>query len=334
MMPLQFGEGSFSLGGGKGWSARRLGQIACFCDQVRVTGTAIPRYHLYGERDDDVADRFVHIETIACRSGANNWTILPHAHAALDHLFVVTGGGGEMRVDGRSIAFGEAILIVPAGAVHGFRFDPETVGHVVTIAEPLMRTLADGQEPIARLRSEARAVPIGDPEELVPVLAGLAMETESTAPLAPMAGEALLRMLVIAAARRLPTMEAAAASVPRRSMLLVARYRGQIDRQLRSGWTVADHATALGISVSRLRAACGEVAGVAPIRILHERLLAETRRQLSYTDRSIAEIAYDLGFDDPAYFNRFFRRSVGMAPGSWRAAQVSGDLASGEPRAS
>jgi AraC family transcriptional activator of pobA len=288
-----------------------------------VTGSAIPRYLLYGERDDDVADRFVHIETIACRSGASDWMICPHAHAALDHLFVVEEGGGVMRVDGRSIAFGTAILVVPAGAVHGFRFDPGTVGHVVTVAEPLMRSLADGQAPIARLRSEARVVPIGDAAELAPLLAGLATETESTAPLAPMAGEALLRMLVVAAARRLPDHGDEAAQAPRRSMLLVARYRGQIDRHLRSGWSVADHAAALGISMSRLRAACGEVAGVAPIRILHERLLADTRRQLSYTDRTIAEIAYDLGFDDPAYFSRFFRRGIGMSPASWRTAQAS-----------
>jgi AraC family transcriptional activator of pobA len=52
------------------------------------------------------------------------WTIRPHAHAMLEHLLFVQDGGGEMRVDGRRLAFGPGVLTVPAGAVHGFAFAP------------------------------------------------------------------------------------------------------------------------------------------------------------------------------------------------------------------
>lgn len=283
----------------------------------------IPRSLLYGERDDTVADRFIHIETIACRSAAADWTIRPHAHAALDHLFVVTEGGGELRADGQCMEFGAAMLMVPAGVVHGFRFDPGTVGHVVTVAEPLMRAIADGHAPIMRLRAAVHVLPLGDWVALAPTLEGLAAETESMAPLARLAGEALLRTMLVAAARRLPADEDEGACFSRRSAMLVTRYRAQIARHLREGWSVAQHARALGTSTPRLRAACAEIAGMAPIRILHERVLAEARRQLSYTDRTIAEIAYDLGFEDPAYFSRFFRRGLGLSPAGWRTHQAA-----------
>ena len=59
--------------------------------------------------------------------------------------------------------------------------------------------------------------------------------------------------------------------------------------------------------------------------MLHERLLAEARRQLSYTDRTISTIAYDLGFEDPAYFSRFFRRGAGVPPAGWRAVQAAAE---------
>lgn len=135
-------------------------------------------------------------------------------------------------------------------------------------------------------------------------------------------------MLLAVAGRLLPDAQGESEAPPARSALLVARYRAQIDLHLRDGWSVADHARALGTPSPRLRAACVEVAGVAPIRMLHERLLAEARRQLSYTDRTIAQIGYDLGFEDPAYFSRFFRCGAGMSPAGWRHAQAANDSVS------
>ena len=293
--------------------------------RVDMAGTAIPRYLLYGESDDGAADRFIHIETIARRSSADDWTIRPHSHEALDHLFVVASGGGEMQLDGRRIAFGAAVLTVPAGAVHGFRFVSGTVGHVITIAEPLMRAIAAGHERIARLRANAPVLALDDATAFDAIIAGLAIETDSAAPLAAMASEALLQMLLVAASRLIPERaDAAAADPPRRAALLVARYRVQIDLHLRDGWSVSAYARQLGASAARLRAACVSVAGIAPIRMIHERLLAEARRQLTYTDRTIAEIAYDLSFDDPAYFSPLLSPLGGRIAG-WLARGAGGE---------
>jgi AraC family transcriptional activator of pobA len=61
--------------------------------------------------------------------------------------------------------------------------------------------------------------------------------------------------------------------------------------------------------------------------MLHLRLLVEAERQLRYTTMSIAQIAYHLGFEDPAYFSRFFARHAQLAPRLFR----SRDGAAGEP---
>ena len=47
--------------------------------------------------------------------------------------------------------------------------------------------------------------------------------------------------------------------------------------------------------------------------------LAEAKRQLYYTARPVSEIAYELGFDDAAYFTRFFTRRAGISPRAFRA---------------
>ncbi|WDE01661.1 helix-turn-helix domain-containing protein [Thalassomonas actiniarum] len=52
--------------------------------------------------------------------------------------------------------------------------------------------------------------------------------------------------------------------------------------------------------------------------LVHDRLILEAKRKLLFTGHSIKNIAYQLGFDDPAYFARFFRRNEGQSPNAYR----------------
>ncbi len=105
---------------------------------------------------------------------------------------------------------------------------------------------------------------------------------------------------------------------PRRDAALVARFRAQIEARLGDGWTVAQHAQALGLSVSRLRAACAAASGEAPIRMIQDRTMIEARRLLTHGTAPVSAIAYALGFADPAYFSRWFARIEGRSPGVYR----------------
>jgi AraC family 4-hydroxyphenylacetate 3-monooxygenase operon regulatory protein len=49
-----------------------------------------------------------------------------------------------------------------------------------------------------------------------------------------------------------------------------------------------------------------------------DRLIQEARRLLSFSSVSITEIGYELGFKDPAYFARFFRKNAGVTASKYR----------------
>jgi AraC-like DNA-binding protein len=87
----------------------------------------------------------------------------------------------------------------------------------------------------------------------------------------------------------------------------------------RENWALADYAAALNVSESRLRTACLQVTGGPPLKLVHAGLLLEAKRQLRYTGASVSEIAYELGFSDPAYFTRFFSRRTGVSPSEFRS---------------
>jgi AraC family transcriptional activator of pobA len=74
----------------------------------------------------------------------------------------------------------------------------------------------------------------------------------------------------------------------------------------------------LNVTPARLRAACLEVTSKTPTRVLEERLLLEAKRNLTYTNMTVAQVGYYLGFGDPAYFSRFFSKLAGESPAAFR----------------
>jgi AraC family transcriptional activator of pobA len=60
------------------------------------------------------------------------------------------------------------------------------------------------------------------------------------------------------------------------------------------------------------------------LKVIHQRLITEAQRNLIYTGKTAADIALSLGFSDPAYFNRFFKRMTGQTPKNFRTSMNSG----------
>jgi AraC-like DNA-binding protein len=56
----------------------------------------------------------------------------------------------------------------------------------------------------------------------------------------------------------------------------------------------------------------------APLNIIHDRIMIHARRQISYTNLSIKEIAYQLGYEDIQTFSRFFKNKEGVSPLQYR----------------
>lgn len=55
-----------------------------------------------------------------------------------------------------------------------------------------------------------------------------------------------------------------------------------------------------------------------PLQIIQERITLEAKRLFFYTDKTSKEIAYELGFEDPAHFSRFFKNQTHQSPSQLR----------------
>lgn len=78
------------------------------------------------------------------------------------------------------------------------------------------------------------------------------------------------------------------------------------------------YASQLNLSLSYLNECVRVTSGIAVSTYIQQEIVLEGKRQLVHTDLSVKEIAYGLGYSDPAYFNRVFQKIVGERPAAFR----------------
>jgi AraC-like DNA-binding protein len=100
--------------------------------------------------------------------------------------------------------------------------------------------------------------------------------------------------------------------------LVLTRFQAKIDECFREWHEVNDYASMLHVSAGHLSEVVKNQSGKPAIKHIHERLVLEARRLLFHTHQSLKEIAFDLGFSDASYFNRFFKRETGTTPAEYR----------------
>lgn len=287
-----------------------------------MDGSLAPEFFLYGEPPREVEPHFLHLESLDERNRPANWNIRPHSHAETHHLFFMAAGRGVMEAGGEAHAFeGPCLLLVPAGCVHGFNCEPGTRGLVLTIARTYLDELFAREPALADLVRSARAIPLDDGEAVEGAMARLQRELSWTAPGHALAAEALLQTLLVDGLRAGQAARAEPLADRGPQAAVLARYRALVEANYRRDMGLDAYAAALNVTPKRLRTACARTAGCTPLEVIQDRRLLEAKRLMLYSNLSVAEAAYHLGFTDPAYFSRFFTRRCGVSPRAFRTAR-------------
>ncbi len=96
----------------------------------------------------------------------------------------------------------------------------------------------------------------------------------------------------------------------------------QIKQHLETTWQQSHDFDALarsnGLSPSVFRRIWNHLVGIPPHRYVIERRMIHARRLLAETAMTISEIAYEVGYEDPLYFSRLFRKNTGISASMYR----------------
>jgi AraC family transcriptional activator of pobA len=293
----------------------------------------IPDYALYGEpQDRQLTDR-LHIETVPYRSAAHGWKIRPHRHHGLCELFWIDAGGGQLEIEGSTrVLCPPLAILMPPMIVHGFEFAPGTDGFVVslpiaTVERVLSASLQDHLDRTLLLpqRGATPAAAINPRALFADVLGEYSRNL-------PGRSEALDAYAALLATWFLRAGGSASrVGRPGVRTVLLRRFMAAIERRFHEQPSVSRLAKELGVSTPHLTRACRELLGQPALSLVHERIIFEAKRHLGFTSMPVSQVAYTLGFADPAYFSRFFRDRVGVSPSVYRATLAEAAGSSLEP---
>jgi len=92
-----------------------------------------------------------------------------------------------------------------------------------------------------------------------------------------------------------------------------------VEEHYKSKHTVADYADFLCVAPKTITHKFNRLRLPQPNEVIKNRIILEAKRLLVHTSLTAKEIAYDLGYNDPAYFSRLFQTKTGESPSGFRA---------------
>jgi AraC family transcriptional activator of pobA len=283
----------------------------------------VPFREVRHEQPDDC----LHYEPVAVRGREMDWTIPAHRHEGLHQIQFIEQGRISGMVDARAVeAEAPAILFIAPGAMHGFRHTRDTKGHQLTIPSATLQQLLAGTDladaglgqsfVLTALAPEART----DCATLFGMLAREFHGQGSGRVAALLATATLLAVRLL----RLHGERIQQARAPGERDALVQRFRALAEQHFREQRGLPFYAQALGVTADHLSRCCRNRTRQSALQLLHERLMLEARRLIAYTPMSVLEVSAALGYQDPAYFSKFFTRAVGHSPSQYRRLTAAG----------
>ena len=83
--------------------------------------------------------------------------------------------------------------------------------------------------------------------------------------------------------------------------------------------SVDEYASRLNLTIEKLNEICKKHYGQSPKTIILEKKITEAKRLLYFTDLSVKEIAFQLGFEDSSYFSRLFKQKTNLSPTEFKS---------------
>ncbi|MEO1258879.1 MAG: AraC family transcriptional regulator [Bacteroidota bacterium] len=134
--------------------------------------------------------------------------------------------------------------------------------------------------------------------------------------------ETYLRMFLIEALRKHDEQAAAIPVEGEESNRLVGDFIALVDKHFRKKKAVSEYADLLFVSPKSLAKRLNAQGYPTPTEVIRNRIVLEAKRDLRFTQKSVKEIAFDLGFDDPGYFTRLFKKAGNDSPAAYRLAYL------------
>lgn len=219
------------------------------------------------------------------------------------------------------------LFFLAPGQVHQMKFSEKVDGYMIAFHDSLM--CPSDQSDMASVRNGlfvndhfSSVIQINneeDEKELDWMVKKMIEEVDNKPPNYGVAFQNLLQYFLIVASRNatrpvtvMPEYQS------RHNSAIFMNFKSLIEEKYRELKNVSDYAAILHIKPVLLNEISKQLSGITAGEHIRNRVILEAQRYLYNTDLTAKEIAYKLGFEDPHYFSRFFKKYTNQSPSEFK----------------
>jgi AraC family transcriptional activator of pobA len=277
---------------------------------------------IYGDRLGTIAEGDIYSERLETRSATFGWDISPHLHPGLFQVFFIENGTFDFfQAEQQSQFSAPCLLLIPPTVLHGFEFNDQVSGRILSIRESYFSDLT-GQITDSSLANQITVITqfsgICSAPVILECIKAIDRECSALQPEKLVMLNAYIQQLMVMIYRLalqnqpVSTEKGSSASKHYSKFMKLLRKNGNKS-------SITSLAAQLNMTPIHLNRICKSIAGKTAGQIQDEYLISEAKKYLSYTGHSVSEIAYLLHFEYPNYFARFFKKHTGQNPKAYRS---------------
>lgn len=274
---------------------------------------------LYGHQVDDIGPDFVHFKEMSTGWHEHRGDVKPHVHSNLFQIIFLSEGYLKFQSDElNGIIKPGSYVLVPEYVVHGMSYNESSHGAIISISQLLLERMFESNPIQLTYINKLQALRCNHAEacgaEMVRRLGIEALDRDQPRKVVIEAWLTLIFAEMIdwlkldGRFREHGQGDAGHFS----SFMRLIKHTGTIEKSL------TDYAEELGIGTTHLNRICKQTVGKRASEVIRDYIIMEAKRYLRFTSHTISEIAYLLAFSNPSYFNRYFKKEVGMTPKTYR----------------
>ena len=250
---------------------------------------------------------------------------VPHRHDYYTILFIEKGEGThfvdftEYKIEDRTIYF------ITPGQMHQVIFTAEPVGWVITFTEHFLVANSISEKMINDIylfNDFGQSPPLAINESDIPVYKSLAMQMEhfaaSLETYTMEAVGALVKLFLIQGNNHCSLRKSNNPQLVETSNHILRTFKQSLNKRYASSHMVSDYADELAVTADYLNKTVKNLTGKSAKEHIQSKLITEAKRSLLFSDISNKELAYELGFEEAAHFNNFFKKITGQTPSEFR----------------
>jgi AraC family 4-hydroxyphenylacetate 3-monooxygenase operon regulatory protein len=285
--------------------------------------TPIPNIDIGKVYDSRYGESDINVESFGKLAEFFGRNMPVHRHDRFFQLHYLASGQIRLYLEEQHyVAQAPLFFFTPPTVPHAFITEADAEGYVLTVrqelARQLLHTLPLTQREAGLMQPFCVELADGEAAQYLPQLLALLAEEYGHDAVGREAALHGLVQLVLVTALRLSAQGEHSRQCRREDLQVFHRFNALIEAHFREHWPLWRYGEEMGVTESRLNDICRRMADLPSKRLVHDRLLQEAKRLLMYSAGSVNEIAYHLGFKDPAYFSRFFLRETGSKPSAYR----------------